>query len=600
MGVCGSNSENNLNNKNKTPKKEVNVTKTNDLNSQVKNTQPEEKKEDKLSNKKVIQNPNFTPNPNFTKAPNNNNIKNDQTPKKLFLICPDCKSRIPHIINIFEDEELNQIKIKYKCICEEKEKENLIEKMINDTIPENLCPSHQSILNLYCKTCKFNICNNCKNEEHNYHIIKNHQVFTTDDIENLQRNLSFKQIEFEGNCNLSEKEFDHKIDETINQLNELRNEYKKQFENERKKKKELFQMINSILLEYKDNIKNDNNNNNVYSNIIKYLEMTKNKESNNQMATNIEEITPKIPKEKMPLFLKYKFNFLKSKNEKTKEYKLIEELHDHKDKIVTLIELSNNNLCSGSYDKTIKIWDIKTKECITTINESGYVLCLLEFLPNQILSGTSDNNIKLYNINSEEDPYIFEGHNLWVNCLVKCSETKFASGSNDSKIKIWNIKSKQLLSTLEGHNDCILTMILLSDNNLCSGAADMNIKIWDWQNYECLNTFKAHDKWVKCLCQLNNGIIVSGSDDKKIKFWNNDKCIKILEGHNHSVRTICQISENRIATGSFDNTIKIWDINNYECVQTLEGHTSNVIGVIKLKNGKLASCSNDHTIKIWN
>ena len=120
--------------------------------------------------------------------------------------------------------------------------------------------------------------------------------------------------------------------------------------------------------------------------------MSKNKESNNQMATNIEEIIPKIPKEKMPLFLKYKFNFLKSKNEKTKEYKLIEELYDHQDKIVTLIELSNN-LCSGSYDKTIKIWDIKTKQCITTIYETGYVLCLLEFLPNQLLSGTSDNNI---------------------------------------------------------------------------------------------------------------------------------------------------------------------------------------------------------------
>ena len=129
----------------------------------------------------------------------------------------------------------------------------------------------------------------------------------------------------------------------------------------------------------------------------------------------------------MPLFLKYKFNFLKSKNEKTKEYKLIEDLYDHQDKIVTLIELSNNFLCSGSYDKTIKIWDIKTKQCIKTINESGYVLCLLEFLPNQLLSGTSDNNIKLYNINSEENPFIFEGHNLWVNCLVKCNENIFAS-----------------------------------------------------------------------------------------------------------------------------------------------------------------------------
>ena len=36
----------------------------------------------------------------------------------------------------------------------------------------------------------------------------------------------------------------------------------------------------------------------------------------------------------------------------------------HDDKIVSLIELSNTNIASGSYDSTIKIWDVPSQRCI--------------------------------------------------------------------------------------------------------------------------------------------------------------------------------------------------------------------------------------------
>ena len=46
----------------------------------------------------------------------------------------------------------------------------------------------------------------------------------------------------------------------------------------------------------------------------------------------------------------------------------------HSDKIVSLIELSNGNIATGSYDGTIKIWDINTQSCIKIIQENGNVL----------------------------------------------------------------------------------------------------------------------------------------------------------------------------------------------------------------------------------
>jgi WD40 repeat protein len=273
----------------------------------------------------------------------------------------------------------------------------------------------------------------------------------------------------------------------------------------------------------------------------------------------------------------------------------------HDDKVVSLIQLKSGYIATGSYDLSIRIWDIESRNCIIKLYDFGYILCLLEFEPNFLLTGTSENNIALFNLNEPDKGSIFNfnKHSLWVNCLVKCDETYFASASNDSFIFIWNYNTKEFERALEGHKDCILTLIKLNNGYLCSGSADEKIRIWNWKIGNVLYELNNGD-WVRCLYQLKNGNILSGCSNKNIKIWNNEyQCINTLFGHEHSVRSFCQIDDNYFASASFDNTIKIWDINTLENVNTLKMHQSNVICIIKLKDNRLASCSTDKTIRIW-
>ena len=52
----------------------------------------------------------------------------------------------------------------------------------------------------------------------------------------------------------------------------------------------------------------------------------------------------------------------------------VQTVKGHTSRVNCLVYLGNNTLVSGSFDKTIKIWDIATGECIKTL-EGSYSIC---------------------------------------------------------------------------------------------------------------------------------------------------------------------------------------------------------------------------------
>ena len=566
--------------------------------------------------------------------------------ENYYLICPDCEIRSPHIEKLYYNEDLKDIMVKYTCICFEnprKSKEIQLIKIFGKTEPTNMCNIHpENKLKNFCSTCRRAICQICENELHQMHNIENAKsLVSKEDADKMLQIIKEKEEKFNDEMNENEQKIENGLDNMIQKLNEEKINYKKQIENYKDNSKKTFDFLKHLYMRYinqnqndKENINNENiqeNNDIMLNNHVNKFIINDNLSNIN---SNVDEIVNQLNNNEKTLILKYDYGFqnnnlssiessknndyylrnrnTEQKNEKSK-FSCVKSFSGHTNKIVSLIELESGKLVSGSYDNTIRIWDLNDQNGNEeVINESERILSLLEFEKNKILSGTGDNSINLWDLeNPESIIFSFKGHELWVNALVKCDSNCFASASNDSKIKIWDYFKRECIKTLKGHADCILSMILLSTNNLCSGSADLTIRIWDWGLGECISILKGHSRWVKCVLELDNGVLVTGSDDKTIKLWKNEINFKTLEEHAHSVRTFCQINERIFASGSFDYTIKIWEIDTWKCLQTLYGHELNIICLISLKhqnengnndNGNkelIASCSNDKTIKIW-
>ena len=239
-----------------------------------------------------------------------------------------------------------------------------------------------------------------------------------------------------------------------------------------------------------------------------------------------------------------------------------ETMSGHTKPITSLILLTENKLVSGSEDKTIKIWDIKKRQCISTITGNYEIIqSLLKLGENTIAAGTHS-AIRIFNTENKKELYALTGHEKSVCTLIKLNDDKIISGGYDNLIKIWDLKTKMCETSLFGHDTTVYVILLLQDGRLASGSGswDRALKIWDLENKRCDCTLLGHKREIKCMAQMKNGWLLTGSVDKTVKIWNIKKkiCIQTLVSHFDAVNSICIIDKDEFISGGKDKDLIFW------------------------------------------
>ena len=68
---------------------------------------------------------------------------------------------------------------------------------------------------------------------------------------------------------------------------------------------------------------------------------------------------------------------------------------------------------------------------------SECVLSLIQLRDGRLVSGSSDKTIKVWRLTTKKEEFTLKGHNDIVNSLVELKDGKLASSSLDRTIKIW-------------------------------------------------------------------------------------------------------------------------------------------------------------------
>jgi len=234
-------------------------------------------------------------------------------------------------------------------------------------------------------------------------------------------------------------------------------------------------------------------------------------------------------------------------------------------------------LASPSNDKTIRLWDAETGDCLRTLTGHKRVVISVAFdrNGNTLASGSDDNTIRLWEPASGKQLRMLTGHSDTVNCVAFDSAGHtLASASKDETVKLWEPASGELRFTLEAHESFVLTNAFdPTGNTLASAGLDGEIMLWEPARGTLHR--KLPTNRVVCSVAFNPGgnILASAGSDHTIKLWEpaSGKLLRTLEGHTASVNSTDFLFDGRLmASKANDDTIRLWNPQTGEPVGTLE------------------------------
>ena len=264
----------------------------------------------------------------------------------------------------------------------------------------------------------------------------------------------------------------------------------------------------------------------------------------------------------------------------------------------------NGTLISGSWDDTLRAWDVTTgtQRWKKDIGNEAYAVAFPSHDP-FFTAYSGDGNHAIRMRYSDDGDWRGEvvGHTASVRTLAfKPSSYLLASGSWDKTIRLWDVENNKNLRhvrTLRGHTDRVNSVAWSPDGRtLASASWDGTVRLWNPNNGINFAVLRGHTSVVVSVAWSPDGRILasgSGSRDTTVRLWNPDThgTLRVLRGDTGNV-TVSSVAFHpdgqTLASWSSADTIHLWDPHTGAHKATLTADYANsVLNLAFSPNGQI-------------
>lgn len=317
-------------------------------------------------------------------------------------------------------------------------------------------------------------------------------------------------------------------------------------------------------------------------------------------------------------------------------------------------------LASASEDKTVRLWDVGTRQELGPPLEHSDFVSSVAFSPDgKILASAADKTVKLWDVATRKlkDTPKLKGDAVVRSVAFSTDGKILAVASDDKEVELWDMAAQQALHPLERHSAGVRALAFSRDGKtLASGSSDKTVMLWEvgtWkpkyqsppQSGGVLSlafspdskklAIAINDKMVRFLDPASRKLsppIKEHSDVFSVTFSPNGKmwaasgldgAVKlrnvetkkdaetkkedaetqkeiVLAGHSYGVLSVAFSPDSKmLASGSFDMSVKLTDSSAWEESTVIED-SKKIYSVAFSPDGKTLAAANDNeTIKLW-
>lgn len=264
-------------------------------------------------------------------------------------------------------------------------------------------------------------------------------------------------------------------------------------------------------------------------------------------------------------------------------------------------------LVTGSFDNTLKLWEVATgKEIKTFAGPGGHKKMVLSvsFSPDgqMVASGGADNTLKVWDVPVSTPQRSVPGGETAT--AVSPDGSKVAGGGKDGSVRIFNQADGKELFKLAGHQGPITGLSFNANGQvLVSAGTDGTVRFWNAANGQAIAVVGAHAGPVQgvVFSPGNQGVYSVGTQGL-LKFWPvNPPGTKKLPDHGGDVTALALSNDgNQVITGGADKVVRHSQANGNQ-VRVLPGANAQVASVaIAANNSLIAAGTADNRLLLWN
>lgn len=279
------------------------------------------------------------------------------------------------------------------------------------------------------------------------------------------------------------------------------------------------------------------------------------------------------------------------------------------------IDPSNSWFCTGSADRTIKIWDLASGRLKLTL--TGHIDQIRGLAVSSkhtyMFSAGDDKLVKCWDLEQNKVIRSYHGHLSGVYSLALHPTIDILlTGGRDSVCRVCDIRSKMQIHALSGHDNTVCSIFTRpTDPQVITGSHDSTIKFWDLRYGKTMATLTHHKKSVRAMApHPKEDCFVSASAEniKKFKLPTGEFMHNMLSQQKTIINSAAVNEEGVLATAGDNGSLWFWDWksgHNFQQAQTIvqPGSLDSEAGIYAitydLTGSRLITCEADKTIKMW-